>query len=194
MATTNGYDLRRTDLRSNVLENPYWLTSAEIVALTVEDYTAVLFSFPATSTDNSPGYGTNLICLHSVIFEVCTAVTGSGSVAGTVGWATVAADVCGSPGTADVTTVIVDSLLQSSEITWATPGYYAPRAASTGEWVVESEKGAVFDTANASHAITPVAADGAVPCIVCALTDGAATMTGGTCRLHMLISEVPSGR
>ena len=191
----NGYDLRRTDLRSNVLENPYWITSAEIDADTVEDYAAVLFSFPITATDYSPGYGTNLICIHEVIFEICTEITGTTPTL-TVGLATIAADVCGSPGTGDVTDTTVDNFIQANDVTALTAGYYAPISASTAAWHQgrsETASWLTFSTANTAVAITPIAAASAVRCVTCYIVDGTA-ITGGTARFHMLISEVPSGR
>lgn len=186
MATGNGYDLRRTDLRSNVLENPYWITSAEIVAATVDTYDAVLFSFPTVAIV-SPGYGTNLICVHAVMLEVCVAITGGTAVC-TVGLGTLASDVCGKPGTNDVTDVTVDNFLQDADLTEETAGYYGP-ILTGGAYGIAMAAMADFDTGNTAIAITPHATT--VPAVVMYQTG---TPTAGSSRLHMLISEVPSGR
>ena len=48
-ATPTIIDVRRTDLRTNVLENPYWITSGEIDK-SHDDKASLLFSFPITCT------------------------------------------------------------------------------------------------------------------------------------------------
>jgi len=186
MATGNGYDLRRNDLRSNVLENPYWITSAEIVAATVDTYDAVLFSFPVTQIV-SPGYGTNLICIHAFLIEICVGITG-GTAVMTIGLGSLAADVCGKPGAADVTDITVDNFLQDTDLVEATPAYYGPQLAG-GAYGVAIGACADFDTGNTAVAITPN--DTTTIAVVMYQTG---TPTAGSSRVHMLISEVPSGR
>ena len=190
MATGNGIDLRRTDLRSNVLENPYWITSGVMTAAVIDTYDAVLFSFPTTKSV-SPGYGTNLVCIHAAIMEVCIAVTGGTAVI-TVGLGSIVSDAAlgtiGAPGTADVTDITVDNFVQDADMTEETPGYYAGALAG-GAYAVAIGACADFDTGNTAIAITP--ADSTVICVV-AYQSG--TPTAGHYRLHMLISEVPSGR
>ena len=95
MGTGTMLDLRRTDLRSNVLENPYWITSAEI-APAADDKDAVLFSFPITKSV-SPGYGYNLILLHMMAFEVITAFDGTAVII--VGVGSIATDDITTAGT-----------------------------------------------------------------------------------------------
>ncbi|MEA3344588.1 MAG: hypothetical protein U9Q16_02830, partial [Patescibacteria group bacterium] len=106
MATGTSLDLRRTDLRTNVLENPYWITSAEL-GTDADDQDAVLFSFPKTKSV-SPGYGTNLILIHQVAFEVTTAYAGGTRVL-TIGQGSLATDAVTTAGT--VTDVDVDMYL-----------------------------------------------------------------------------------
>lgn len=191
MGTGNGVDLRRTDLRSNVLENPYWITSADIPAASVDTYDAVLFSFPKTKLV-SPGYGTSLICIHDFVYEITTAIAGGTSVC-TIGLGSLLTDgACGTltaPGTADVTDITVDNFMQDNDITADTAGFYAPITASTAAWWAARKDATLlsFSTANTAIAITP--ADSVVICVVMYQTG---TPTSGNSRVHMLISEVPS--
>jgi hypothetical protein len=194
MATGNGVDLRRSDLRSNVLENPYWITSAEMVAADIDTYDAVLFSFPigaAAVTNPSAIYGNNLICIHAFALEVVTAVTGGTAVI-TIGLGSlVTDDACGTlaaPGTDDVTDITVDNFLQDGDLAEATPGFYSPQLTGAAYGVAIGAM-ADFDTGNTAIAVTP--ADGTVICVVAYQTG---TPTAGSYRVNMLISEVPSGR
>ena len=194
MATGNGVDLRRSDLRSNVLENPYWITSAEMVAKDIDTYDAVLFSFPigaAAVTNPSAIYGNRLICIHAFALEVVVAVTGGTPVI-TIGLGSlVTDDACGTlavPGTADVTDITVDNFLQDGDLAEATPAFYSPQLTGAAFGVAIGAM-ADFDTGNTAIAITP--ADGTVICVVAYQTG---TPTAGSYRVNMLISEVPSGR
>ena len=195
MATGNGMDLRRSDLRSNVLENPYWISSAEMVAKDIDTYDAVLFSFPigaAAVANPSAIYGNSLICIHAFTLEVVVAVTGGTAVI-TIGLGSlVTDDACGSvdaPGTDDVTDITVDNFLQDGDLAEATPGFYSPQLTGAAYGVAIGAMGAEFDTANTAIAVTP--ADGTVICVVAYQTG---TPTAGSYRVNMLISEVPTGR
>ena len=195
MATGNGVDLRRSDLRSNVLENPYWVTSAEMVAADIDTYDAVLFSFPIGADADHPNpsaiYGNNLICIHAFSLEVVTAVTGGTAVI-TIGLGSlVTDDACGTlaaPGTDDVTDITVDNFIQDTDLAEATPGFYAPLITG-GAYGVAMAAMTDFDTGNTAIAVTP--ADGTVICVTAYQTG---TPTAGSYRVNMLISEVPSGR
>ena len=186
----NGIDLRRTDLRSNVLENPYWITSAVMTAAVIDTYDAVLFSFPKVKSV-SPGYGKSLICIHAAALEVCVGVTG-GSAVITIGLGSIADDVSlgtiGIPGSGDVADITADNFIQDTDLVEATAGYYAPLLTG-GAYGVAMGAMNDFDTANTAIAITP--ADATVICVVAYQTG---TPTAGSYRFHMLISEVPSGR
>ena len=182
MATGTSLDLRRTDLRTNVLENPYWITSAELTP-DADDQDAVLFSFPITKSV-SPGYGNNLILIHQVAFEISTAFVG-GTLALTFGQGSLATDAVTTAGT--VTDVDVDMYILSADITFATPGWYLPTTGNTSAWLTDSEAG----TFTTDITITP--ADTTVLAVVAYLTSDAA-ITAGAGRLHMLISELPSDR
>ena len=63
-------DLRRTDLRTNVRINPFWIVSAEFGALDTGD-DAVLFSFPLA--------GGNYF-VHEVVVDVSVAFTDVGGI------------------------------------------------------------------------------------------------------------------
>lgn len=194
MATGNGVDLRRSDLRSNVLENPYWITSAEMVAKDIDTYDAVLFSFPigaAAVANPSAIYGNRLICIHAVALEVVVAVTGGTPVI-TIGLGSlVTDDACGTlaaPGTDDVTDITLDNFLQDADLVEGTPAFYGPQL-TAGAYGVAIGAMADFDTGNTAIAVTP--ADGTVICVV-AYQSG--TPTAGSYRFSMLVSEVPSSR
>lgn len=182
MATGTVLDLRRTDLRSNVLENPYWITSASL-APAADDQDAVFFSFPITKSV-SPGYGNNMIFIHQVAFEVVTAFTG-GTLALTIGQGSLATDAVTTAGT--VTDVDVDMYILSADITIATPGFYMPTTGNTSAWLTDMAA-RTFTTD-----ITIVPADTTVLCVTGYLTSDAA-ITAGAGRVHMLISEIPSLR
>jgi len=182
-------DLRRTDLRSNVLENPYWITSGEVgvtcgsVATTADDRKAVLFSFPIAASI-SPGYGTSLILIHQVAFEVTSDFAG-GTIVLTIGQGSLATDAITTGGA--VTDVDADMYILSADITTATAGWYLPTTGNTSPWLTDSAAG-TFTTD-----ITIVPAATTVLAVVAYLTSDAA-ITAGEGRVHMLISEIPSGR
>lgn len=182
MSTGTMLDLRRTDLRTNVLMNPYWITSAELNS-DADDQDAVFFSFPITKSV-SPGYGTNLILIHQVAFEVTTDFAG-GTIALTIGQGSIATDDITTAGT--VTDVDVDMYILSADITTGTAGWYLPTTGNTSAWLTDSAAG-TFTTD-----ITIVPADATVLCVTGYLTSDAA-ITAGAGRVHMLISEIPTCR
>ena len=167
-------DLRRTDLRTNVLENPYWITSADI-GIACDDQDAILFSFPITGIVG-PSYGEGVVLIHAVVYEVITAYNGTPDIL--VGVGSIATDDITTAGS--ITDVDVDEYFQTGEITVATPGYYYP---GTGDIVAIL----AANTFGAYGKIVP--ADSTVLCIEAQLTGG--VITTGAGRLHVLISEVP---
>lgn len=167
-------DLRRTDLRTSVLENPYWITSADI-GIACDDQDAVLFSFPVTGLVG-PSYGNSLILIHAMFYQVVTAYNGTSDIL--VGVGHIATDDVTTSGTIDDEDV--DEYFQTGEITVATPGFYTP---GTGDVVALWAAGTWGEFAQ----ITCVDTD--VKCIEAQLTGG--TITTGAGRLHVLISVVP---
>jgi len=182
MSTGNGYDLRRTDLRTNVLENPYWITSAELTKAH-DDYDAVLFSFPQATVVAS-GYGDTLILIHEMVLEVQTAFIG-GTLAMVIGNSSLASDVCGSPGSADVTDIDPNMYWEATDgaADIAAVGFHYPTTASA----YLTAKAAGSWGTNAS--IIPH--DTTVLAIVATITSNSA-ITAGSAYMHMLISVVPA--
>jgi hypothetical protein len=165
-------DLRRMDLRVSALENPYWITSANIVATAADDKAAVLFSFPVA--------GRNYF-IHQLAFQLSEVFDSTVPVV-TIGRGTILTDAVTTNGT--VTDVDVDEYFEDAEILNAgagTVGYYLP---TTSDW---------FDLKAAQTAsgliISGLAA--AVPCIIAYIANTSGTFTTGQGRLHVLISEMP---
>jgi hypothetical protein len=180
MTTGTMLDLRRTDLRSNVLTNPYWITSGEITNA-CDDQDAVLFSFPITGLV-SPGYGNTKLIVMECCLEVVTLFAG-GTIAFTIGKGSLATD--------DVTTSGVSTDVDVDEYWEATDGaadiiaagYHFPTNGSN--WVTDRIAG----VGGEGYIITP--ADTTVPTVVAYLTSSAA-ITAGSAYFHMLIAEVPT--
>ena len=178
MTTATILDLRRTDLRTNTLENPYWITSGLLTAA-ADDLGGLLFSFPITKSV-SPGY--HPFYILGAVFEVVTAFAG-GTIALTIASGTLATDAVTTAGV--VTEVDADEYFLSDDITNGTIGYYGAGGTGTdSDWVTA----AALSDAEAPFFITP--ADTTVPCIYTLLTSDAAITAGGG-RLHLLIAEVP---
>ena len=165
-------DLRRTDLRTNVLTNPFWLTSG-IITADADDAQTVLFSFPAKTKYN-------YFCLQEICVETIIGFAG-GTVAFTLGTGSLATD--------DITTGGVVSVVDADEYmaTFAVAGM-----ASAG--LAFANTGGDFLTAKAaglSGTMAITCADATVPCIYGALTSSAA-ITAGQARVHILGSYVPT--
>ena len=175
-------DLRRTDLRANVLETPYWITSAELTFLSDDDK-AVLFSFPVTKLV-SPGYGTNLIFIHEVAFEVTDPYVGGTRVL-TIGQGSIATDDITTGGT--VTDTDAAMYILNADITLGTAGWYLPTSGIGSPWLTDM----TANTFTTNITILPV--NGTVLCVTAYLTSDDA-ITAGAGRVHMLISELPSCR
>ena len=171
MTTTTIIDYRRTDLRTNVLENPYWITSALVDATASEDLAALLFSFPTAG---------QIVFVEQVVCQVvvgCTAATTIDIASGTL-----ATDAVTTGG--DVTIVDADEYLLSADLTVGTAGWYAPTTANTSDWLTAKIAGSYA----APYTITGAATT--VP-VVYASWANASTILAGTARVHMLITEVP---
>ena len=167
-------DLRRTDLRGTTLENPYWVTSAEINK-DADDDQAVLFSFPLTG-GATPNKGKVLITI--ICCEIITGFVG-GTPSMTIGSGTLATDDITTGGVCSVVTA--DEYFASTGITEATPGVYFPAA---GNWLTAAA------AATFAHPVTQTATATAVPVIYAALTSGS-NITAGAARVHMLVHRLP---
>lgn len=179
MATTTCVDVRRTDLRTNVRYNPYWISSAkcDVVGLEAEDKAIILFSFPVAS---------RVTLVHDFLFQVIDVFTvDAGAALCTVGLGTIATDAITTGGV--VTTVDVDSYILSASITFGTAGYYHPLTASTSTWLTSQMGGTV--TQLASQYI--VGAATTVPVVAAYPANAGGAITAGSFRVHMLVSELP---
>ena len=165
-------DLRRADQRTNVLENPVWISSG-LITPAADDKEAVLFSFPINSKFH-------FFCLQEICVETIEAFVG-GTPATTIG--------TGSLATNDITTGGTCTVVDADE-------YFVNIAASGmgGTTLVFANTGGDFLTAKAaglSGTSMITCADATVPCIYCALTSSAA-ITAGSARVHILGSYVPT--
>lgn len=174
-----GLDLRRTDLRTGVLENPYWITSGNLDE-SYQDKDAIMFTFPVTGTDSGPGYGTSLILLHSMVFEVVTGYTSTDTVI-IIGYGTVGSDNEVVTSTSDVDD---NEYFSDGNVTEQTEGNYVAGGDVAAIWAA----GTWADYAT----ITPD--DSTIPAIIAAMTRSGGDISAGAGRLHVLISEVPSSR
>jgi hypothetical protein len=174
MATKVVKDYRRRDQRRYIYQ-PYWISSAEVRGLDIgsdESKVALCFSFPAAQ------YGSSIILIEKCVIQIVEAFAG-GTVTVEVGSWTLATDLVTDGGVATI--VDVDDYIESADVTHGTPGYYF---AATGDWITAK----LLKTEGAVCRIVP--ADSTVPAIgVDITTDG--TLTGGKCRLHFLITEIP---
>jgi hypothetical protein len=173
MADVACVDYRRADQRVNVLENPFWITSGEVIGVTCEDLSALLFSFPVAS---------RVTIVHEICIQVTTLFTvGADATVGTLGLGTIATDAITTGG--NVTTVDVDDFLVTADVTWGTVGYYWP---VTGcDWLTAKAAGTM-----AAPAVI-VGAAATVPVIALYLSNAGGAITAGKCRVHALISNLP---
>ena len=173
MATVEMLDLRRTDLRSNVLETPYWITSSPVDWETAEDLAAVIFSFPEVKK----------YFIHQMVCEVTEELAG-GTPATTIGIGTMATDAVTTGG--DVTTVDLDEYFSNTEVGTAV-GIKLP--ASTVD-IGAAHVANALTSATASAEMLIQGAATTVPCIVVYMSSNT-SLTAGTLKVHILISDFP---
>jgi len=167
-------DLRRTDLRATTLENPYWVTSAEINK-DADDTEAVLFDFPLTGGNvNSRG----ITCIYAICCEITTLFAG-GTITLDIGLGTIPLITTTTGGTVTITDA--DEYIINTEITHGTVGVYWPQAS-----------GFLTELAAGTHAspVTIAHLDADIPVIYATLVSDAA-ITGGAARVHALLNRVP---
>lgn len=170
--TTIIQDVRRTDLRTSVLGNPYWISSGlfDVTAGDAPDEKAVLlFSFPTAN---------QFIFVEQVIVEVITAFT-----AGTtfeVGLSTLATDAVTVAGV--VTDVDSDEFMEAADITATTAGYYHAASATGNDWLTAKVAGVPTSPYMLTGAAT------AVPTVTLECYN-AGTVAAGVCRVHMCINK-----
>jgi hypothetical protein len=170
MATATVQDYRRTDLRTNVLETPFWITSAVVDGAAVsglKDKACVLFSFPSVGQK---------IVIWDMAVQIITGFTATTVV--DVGVYYLAADTVTTGGVA--TLVDVDYLIPQADITATTAAWYFP---ATGDWL----GGRAAGTHLADKNLFTGAA--AARCVVATFQTG--TIIIGKFQLHMMISVIP---
>lgn len=172
-------DLRRTDLRSNVLENPYWITSAEMTA-DCDAEVALLFDFPITLVAGSlcPAcYGNSKIIILEMVLEVNTIFAG-GTPALIIGQHTVDLQTTLAY-TDDIDPNCFVETIDGSGASAAAGLYplHATSAYDTDRLLMQH---------SADYVITPT--DTSVPGITASYSGG---VTSGSSVLHVLITRVP---
>lgn len=161
-------DVRRTDLRTNVYETPYWITSGD---LGIVKGAIIAFSFPTAGL---------ITFVHNFVVQVTTNYTAGSTF--TVGTGTLATDLITTAG--DVTIVDVDEYILAADITATAAAYYGPLTATGSDWLTA----VVAQSYVAPYIITGAAT--AVPCVYATLANAGA-VAAGAARIHMLISNVP---
>jgi len=180
------FDLRRADLRSNVLENPYWITSKEMDHADVDDQIAIFFSFPVGNDVGHPNpsavYGNRLILLHAFVVEVTEFFAG-GNITFEIGQYTILTDDITTLGaTSDAGTPVYYPTADGDADIITDVGIYVTDSASN--WLTAM----VAATWGTNASIVPI--NDNVLCIGGALASDA-SITQGKLFLHVLISEVP---
>jgi hypothetical protein len=164
-------DVRRTDRRTNVLGNPFWLSSGVVDATAsaaIDDKYCILFSFPTVG---------QFIFVEQVIIEVITAFT-----AGTtfdIGLCTLATDAVTTGGVA--TTVDDNEFMESADITATTPGYYHAASATGNDWLTAK----IAAVPTSPYMLTGVATT--VPAVML-IGANAGTIAAGVARIHMCVN------
>ena len=171
MATTTILDSRRADLRTNILEHPYWITSAEI-GKGSDNLSTILFSFPAAV------YTRGAILIHEICHEVTTLWAG-GTITLDVGSCSLDTDTVTTGGVS--TDGDADDYIPTADVTYGTAALYWPDG---GDWFDARQA----NTWGGPAIITP--ADATVPCINIVVTSNS-DITAGASRIHVMISELP---
>jgi len=175
MATTATIsDFRRADLRTNALENPFWISSAIVdasVTAGLKDKACLLFSFPKEGEK---------IIIWDIACQIITEFTSSTTIK--VGYGTIATDAVTTAGTMTYAGATTDSFMTNANFTAITAAWYTPAAANT--WLTARAAGTHTEAANL---LTGAAAT--VPCVT--LTFGTATVIVGKIQVHMQIAVIP---
>jgi hypothetical protein len=177
MAYNMTKDYRRTDLRTNLFEFPYWITSGEVLGKdiyhTAEGTKAgVVFDFHVAG---------EIIFVEQVVFQVITEYTAGTTIE--VGLGTIPA-YTDTINTTVITNTDYDEYIKVDDITATTIGYYGPDTAHTSDWLAAKITGSYA----APYIITGAATT--TPVITVAVINAGA-VTAGVGRLHMLISRIP---
>lgn len=164
-------DVRRTDQRTSVLGNPFWLTSGLVDATAsaaIDDKYCVLFSFPTAG---------QFIFIEQIIVEVVLAFTAGTTFS--IGSSTLLTNDVTTGGVG--TTVDEEEYMEAADITATTAGFYHPAAATGNDWLTAK----IAAVPTAPYMLTGVAA--AVPTIHL-LAANAGSVAAGKARVHMLVN------
>ena len=174
MTTIACVDYRRTDQRTNVLENPFWLTSGLVVGATAEDKGALLFSFPTAG---------RIILVEEVLVQVVGALTAGTTI--DLGYGTIATEAAVT-GDNITYTGTSDSFITNPDIGVVANTFYGALSATGSTWLTLKASGAY----TVPRRLIGVASTGPVPCIFASVAN-AATVLAGTFRVHMLVTILP---
>lgn len=175
MTTYVAVDYRRTDQRTNILENPFWLTSGLVLGTDMSNAgtakAALLFSFPTAG---------RIIIVQEVIVQMVAAATSGTTI--DIGQGTLATNAVTTGGV--ITDVDDNMYMLNSDVTVATPAAYGPVTAHTSAWLTDKVAG----TWTTNRYILGVAT--AVPTIYAKVYNVGA-IAAGSFRVHMLVTMLP---
>jgi len=157
-------DKRRTDVRNQVLENPVWITSAEVTYEDTGD-NVILFDFVNTG---------QIYVIHHCICQVTTLFAG-GTPLLDLGSGTIP-----TPDDPTLSIVDADEYIAQADITATSTGVYG--------WAT-SDAYTAWAAGTLGLAIT--GAQATVPVVYATVS---ASLTAGAARFHMLISSIPGTR
>ena len=172
MSTITCIDYRRTDQRTSVLENPFWLTSGLVSAVASDDLGALLFSFPKAK---------QLILIHDVVVQNVAALTAATTV--DIGTGTLALDTVTTGG--DITIIAKDSLITNVDSVVTAATCWGCTTANTSTWLTLKASGA-YTTPRFLVGV----ATATVPCIYASVARSG-VISAGTFRVHVLVTIVP---
>lgn len=170
--TTIIQDVRRTDLRTSVLGNPYWISSAAFDVTdgdAPDDKAVLLFSFPTAN---------QFIFVEQVIVEIITVFTAGTTI--DVGLSTLATDSVTTGGV--VTDVDQDEFMEAADITATTAGYYHAAAADGNGWLTAK----IAAVPTSPYMLTGAATTVPTVTLECYNAD---TVAAGVCKVHMCINK-----
>lgn len=169
---TTAIDYRRTDQRTNILEKPFWLTSALVNCVAADDLTAILFSFPSA--------GQIIIVQDVVVENVQVLDTG---VTVNIGSGTIATNAITTGGT--VTEVDRAEYIKPADtVLTAATKWGSTTGANASAWLTACAAG----TFAAPRYILGAAT--AVP-IISSYNEKTGVIATGTFRVHVLITILP---
>lgn len=171
MATQTIVDYRRTDLRIQTLENPYWITSGVASAVACDDKAGLFFSFPNAG---------EVIIVQDVVVENIVAITAGTTI--DIGLGTLATDAVTTAGV--LTVVDDDEYVKTADVVLTATTCWGSTVGNKSDWCTAS----AAMTYESPRVL--VGAATTVPCIYALVANGGA-ISAGTFRLHMLITRVP---